>query len=524
MTFPELLAHIGTLLAAQEWQAASLHVRRAAQEVTSRAGGKQLREVVLSHLPPQQRGAGEWPHALAWTAYRSGDLTLLGEVLDALPGGFPAFEAFRASLKPDWAVTRDWAAQARLDGADRAVAARFHACALAALDDPAWPAAFEEARQASGRRDRGLLHLELACHLINVKQEAAARDALARAVPDLRGDPWAQTLVQANLGISCLRLGDLGAAERALREAVRWGEHPEGRASLSAAWQGLGGLYLQQGQLARAAHAYSEAHRKAEFWGDRRMALRAQANVHRLRGELDEALSLLHDALAYEEALEGQPHPLYADLAALRLLAGDPAGARACLAQVRAETIKDTWRAQVVRAELRRRAGEGDVLAELQDLDLNHTWTRQEAWAFPELFAPLGLPGQPPPWTATVTTDGPVRLSMNGVDVPLPPTRPEASLLAFLLLHGGQASVERVLEGVTLPGTTPRRQRQALSKVVAALREVLAWPGAVQSGGSLLTLSKEVEWTLVTPPPGRTDTFCEGLLDEWVVQWRNDSI
>lgn len=141
-------------------------------------------------------------------------------------------------------MTCDWVAQARLDVADRAVAARFHACALAALDDPAWPAAFEEARQASGRRDRGLLHLELACHLINVKQEAAARDALARAVPDLRGDPWAQTLVQANLGISCLRLGDLGAAERALREAVRWGEHPEGRASLSAAWRGLGGLYL----------------------------------------------------------------------------------------------------------------------------------------------------------------------------------------------------------------------------------------------------------------------------------------
>lgn len=46
-----MLAHIGTLLAAQE--------------VTSRAGGKQLREAVLSHLPPQQRGAGEWPHALA---------------------------------------------------------------------------------------------------------------------------------------------------------------------------------------------------------------------------------------------------------------------------------------------------------------------------------------------------------------------------------------------------------------------------------------------------------------------------
>lgn len=43
-------------------------------------------------------------------------------------------------------------------------------------------------------------------------------------------------------------------------------------------------------------------------------------------------------------------------------------------------------------------------------------------------------------------------------------------------------------------------------------------------GGGLLALSEEVEWTLVTPPPGRTDTFCEGLLDEWVVQWRNDSI
>lgn len=531
MAAPELLTHTELLLTVQEWSAAALHVRQGAQTVMSRAEGWAWRRLV-DRVPPDVRGTGAWPHALAWVAYRVADGALLDEALARAPGPLPAFGAFQASLRGDWPDTLRLAAQALAPSgnghpADRRVAARFHACARAELGQPGWEGAFREALRSppgrdGGDRDRGLLCLEFAYHLIRAGQEGAARDVLASALADLRQDPWSLTLAQANLGITCLRLGEVAEAEQALRRAVHSGSQGAGRAHLSTAWRGLGGLYLHLGQPARAAHAYEEAQARADNPADRSRAMRSAARVARLRGHLNDAMTLLHDVLRHDHVEPGQRHPAYVDLAALRVLTGDRAGAREALALTLESNVEDGWRAGVVAAELRRLGGEPGVGEALRALEMSPAWARQEAWIFPELFASLGPVEPPPPWEATVCTDGPVRVRMNGLLLGLRPHRPAAALMALLALHGGQVSAERALDALDLPGRTPRARRQELSRTVRELWEVLGWRGGVSSAHGLLRLSPDVRWHLVLPPPAHTDTFCEGRLDPWIVDWRNE--
>ncbi|WP_216322741.1 tetratricopeptide repeat protein [Deinococcus aestuarii] len=522
----EVFEHVQVLLLAEAWAAAALHVRQAARQVASRAQAQMLRALV-GCVPPHVRLADDWPEALLWTAYRANDLALADEVLDAdSPGRWPAFEAYRASRENRWPATLRWAETALeggLEGRSAVVAARFRACALEALGRPEWPEAFAEAYRISGRRDRGLLSLEWGVALIRAGQEGAAREILARALPELRGDDRALTLTLANLGIACLRTGDLEAAERALREAVRMGTSGEGVGHVSTAWRGLGGLYLRWGQWARAEHAYAQAIRTSDNVPDSVMAMRSSAEVMRLRGHLDEALSRLHDALRHEGVPDGMPHPLYIDLAALSVRLGHQDSAADLLALARHARLQDDWRETVVRAELCRLGGEEAVAGELLcRLEAPAWWTDLEAQVFPEVFTLVGRQPQSRVWTARLSADGPLRLKMNGRSVELSPVRPAASLLAFLVAHRGSAATERVLEALDLPGNGERQRRQALSRVVTELRAVLGWPGAVQSSGTLLTLSPEVCWEpLLLPPPEHADTFCEGRLDPWVVDWRS---
>lgn len=511
----EVFEHVQALLLTEMWAAAALHVRQAARQAASRAQAQTLRALV-GCVPPHVRLTDDWPEALLWTAYRANDLALAREVLDAgPPGRWPAFEAYRASREQRWPDTLRWA-EAALEGepgeSGAVVAARFRACALEVLGHPGWPEAFAEAYRMSGRRDRGLLSLEWGVALIRAGQEGAAREILARALPELRGDDRALTLTLANLGIACLRIGDLEAAERALRGAVQTGASGEGAGHVSTAWRGLGGLYLRWGQWARAEHAYAQALRTSDNIHDRVMALRSSTEVMRLRGHLDEALTRLHDALRHEGVPDETPHPLYVDLAALTARLGDQDGASRLLALARPARLQDGWRETVVRAELCRLEGEEPMAAELlRRLGAPAWWTGVEAQVFPEVFALVGVQTRSPIWTARLSADGPLRLKMNGRPVGLSPVRPAASLLAFLLVHRGSAATERVLEALDLPGNGARQRRQALSRVVTELRAALGWPGAVQSSGALLTLSPEVGWEpLVLPPPRTRRLFLRG--------------
>ena len=523
----ELVMQIQTLLSAGRWREASVYVRHAAQHIDHRQQAHELRALV-HQVPADVQPTGIWPEALAWVAYRTADHSLLHATLEKAPGRWPAFEAFRASLQGRWTDTLTWAEQACQDhkpGPEATLAARFRACALAELQRPGWQDAYREAaRQASGR-DRGLLLLELGHHLSSRQQEEAAREAYARAVPELRADPWSLTLTQANLGITCLRLGLLPDAERALRAALKTGQQGAGGQHLSTVWRGLGGLALHRGQFARAHHAFSVAYTKADNSADQVAAQRGTARAYRLQGRYDEAMTQLHEALRSASALQPsgqiQAHPVYADLAALHLLIDDPAGAQVSLGRAMAATASDDWRIRVVQAELRRLGGEPEPEAGLRALRLDQTWAQEEAWVFPALFAPLKQTAPRPLWSAQVSADGPITLSMGGEAVALSPWRVSASLLAFLVYHGGSVAAERALEALDLSGETVRARQQALSKAVAELRTLLGWPDSVLSTGGLLSLSSEPCWdALRTPTAARHDLFCEGRLDPWVTEWR----
>lgn len=231
------------------------------------------------------------------------------------------------------------------------IAVRYRALALAQLRHADGDAAFGAAlRCAQSGRDRGLLYLEWGHQLVGSGQEAQARDAWAQAATLLKADPWALTQALSNLGITCLRLGDLPAAERALARAVKVAQTPEARAQLSIAWRGLGSLYLWSGQVGRAQEAYRLAEEKADDIFLTVMARRGLARVLRQRGHLDEALEVLRSALLHAGVQDGAPHALFVDLAAVQALLGDVGAARASW---RAYTVRTSWTAGGPRSSAR---------------------------------------------------------------------------------------------------------------------------------------------------------------------------
>ncbi|MFC6663400.1 tetratricopeptide repeat protein [Deinococcus multiflagellatus] len=436
MPFADLLAHLEQLLATATWEAGALHARHAAQQLQTRAEAHLLRRVV-EVVPAPVRTSGAWPHALAWVAYRTADEALLQAALKAAPTVWPAFEAFAASLRLDWATTLDWAEQgAGLPGPEGAIAARYRACAQAELGHADWAQAFETALRHTRGRDRGLVRLDFQYYLIRHGQEPAARDMLAAATADFQHDDWAMTLTLANLGISCQRLGELVEAERALRRALQVGARPAGQPQLSTAWRGMGSVYHTQNQPARAEHAFRMAEAKADNPQDRVAAMRSRARVLRDTGRLNEALTLLHDARHHAQLPDDQPHALYTDLAALRVLLGDVVGAQQALALVAGGNTEDRWRVAVVEAACLLTTSPAEAADHLRAAGLADAWAGQEARAFPDLFRAAGIEPHQPDWTGELLTAGPIRAVVGGLEVLLKPTRPEAALLALLVVQG----------------------------------------------------------------------------------------
>ncbi len=513
-----------SLLAAGEWSAAHSYFRLGARDVKRREDGLKLC-ALLKRVPADVRVGEEWRETRVWVAYRAGDQALLREVVAAHPGLHPGVEAYLGAWQRPWQEVLE-CAQRALDGEDSGLglvmARRFRAVALAQLGSPGWEEAFRNALGApQSDRDRGLLCLEFGHQLVGAGREGAARDVWAQAASYLSADAWALTQAFSNLGITCLRLDDLPAAERALARAVKVAQGSEARGPLSIGWRGLGSLYLWSGQLGRAEHAYRTADEKADDVPLTVMARRGLGRVLRARGHLDEALGVLRSALLHAGVRDGDRHAAFTDLAGVQVLIGDRAGARASLERVERGDVVDAWRTQIVRAELARLEGEPGWAAHLQGIAPGHHLVRQEARVFPDTLAAAGVVEATPEWWIGVNLDGPVRVVTASGSVALRPT--EASLLAFLAVHQGSVLVERALEALDLGGGDLRRQKRQLNRVVQGLREALGWPAAVEHSRTLVSLSREPRWTLHVPQDAlRLDDFCEGSLDPWITEYRSD--
>ncbi|WP_449257583.1 hypothetical protein [Deinococcus taklimakanensis] len=82
-----------------------------------------------------------------------------------------------------------------------------------------------------------------------------------------------------------------------MARAVALSGGPHTRGQLSVAWRGLGGLYLWNGQLDRAEHAYRMAEEKADDVALTVMARRGLARLLRMRGHLNEAAKERNDGV-----------------------------------------------------------------------------------------------------------------------------------------------------------------------------------------------------------------------------------
>lgn len=522
MRTPELVTHLRGLLASEAWEPARLHLQAGAQAAGSRADGVLLGRVARE-VPPRLWSEPGWARALAWAAYRAADIPLLQGVLAGQPGGLEAFRAFLACTEGRPAEALSWA-QAGLEGPDRAIAARYHAQALLRGGGSGWREAYAAALQAARGRDRALVQLDYAVALTSAGDDRAARPEFAAAAAELGRDLWGAAFAWSSLGIVCLRLGDLAGAERALARALAAARRETTGQHLVSIQLALGGVYRGHGEFPRARWAFQEAARLAVRAEDRVVALTGEARTLALWGRLDEALAVMYDAAGQAGVLgPGSPaHRLFVEVAALRALLNDPAGAREALARAGEVRGDDLRLAGVVRAELRRREGcPGEARATLGALPLGDPWAEEQARLFPALLRLVGVtPPALPEWEAVVSTDGPVSVTMHGQPLPLRAARPEAALLALLVAQGGRLGRERLQDALDLPGRDENARRKELSRAVVALRGVLGWPGAVLANGNTVSLSGELRWTLRSPPPERADLFCEGRLDPWVLEWR----
>lgn len=525
MKVPELAAHLRHLLAVGAWEPARLHLLTGAQGVRSREDGALLGRVARE-VPRELWPEPGWRRALAWAAYRAGDVPLMRDLLAAGTPGLEAFAAFLACAEGRLAEAITLA-EVGLEGPDPAVAARFRAQALTRLGSPDWREAYADALRVARGRDRALARLDYAVALSWREEDVAARPEFAQAAVEFAGDAWGQAFAGSNLGITCLRLGDLRGAERALGQARKVAGKDGAGQHRMAVQQGLGGVYRAYGEYPRARWAFREAARLALTVDDRVTALLGEAHTLTLWGRPDEALTVLYDAAGQAGMLDPDAgsHPVFASVAAVRLLLGDEAGAREALGRTGKLTRDDRRLADVVRAELSRRGGDPEAArAALLSLDMRPVWVGEMARLFPALFALVDvLPLAPPPPVARVNAEGPVTVTLHGEPLPLRPGRPEAALLVLLVAEGGRLSRERVQDALDLPGRDENARRKELSRVVGTLREVLGWPESVVTEGGMIGLSAEVEWRLHLPPPERADLFCEGRADRWVNDWRVDN-
>lgn len=519
----DLLGHVQGLLAAGEWEAAALHLRFAAQHVPSRDMACQYRDLCKG-VPAEVRESAGWPEALAWVGFRSDDPALVAQAVQVEFSGRAVFQAFVDLRAEKWGdVLRRLEGAGELPGLLGGLGARFRAMALFELGDSAVEEAYVRALEQTSGRDHGLVWSELGYVRSRMRRDEEARDAYAKARVWLREDVSELTLAHANLGIACLRLNDLTAAEFALQDARRCSERPGGARRRSTVWRLIGGAGMQRRLPARAIAAFESALETAPDGPDRLLAARGLARALMAARRFDQALAVLYEGLG--EVPPEEPNPLWLDVAVVLLQTGNVPGAQAVLAKAGVKSPSDGWRRKTLEAELLRRQGEVPPPAPLDPWPTDQNWVREEAWLFPELFRLWDVAPEWPQPRGVVVADGPIRLFLDRVQIPLAAHRHEAALLAFLAAQGGASTTDRVLEALRLPGKDRREQLKELSRAVRALAQTLGWREAVTNEGGLLHLTPEIAWDdLVYPPPERSDLFCEGRLDPWVIEWRQENL
>jgi len=344
---------------------------------------------------------------------------------------------------------------------------------------------------------RGLILLDLGGLRSRAGDEAGALLAYTDAM-QLVVSTAHRAMILNNMGVVCLRSGRLEEAEDYFMQVARLKSGFRSRAL-----SGQAAARRALGEWTRAESLYLQAERTSSDEDDRRQALRGLGYTLRLAGRHMQALETLRGAANITPGDRNSGRSwVNVDVAAtlVSLDALDVRAVEAHLDRTGPLDVEDAERAVIVRAELARRTGHPQqAVTLLGPLGRRSLWIREEAHAFPQLFALLPG-GHPEPLPRPRQTHVHLRaLGVPGVHVNGRRVRLghlELVVLAALVLADGDLTTDELTEVVR--DGTPRDARQAaqrVSKVIARLRGSLGWEGSVLTVGGAYQLDPAADWT-----------------------------
>ncbi|ADY27674.1 tetratricopeptide TPR_2 (plasmid) [Deinococcus proteolyticus MRP] len=423
---------------------------------------------------------------MAWQAAEQGDDAL------SLKYGQAAYAAQQADLTPF----------------ERALLLRVLGRVKFRQGQAGWEDHFEQALAEGTGRARVLTLLEYGAILSHTTQTATTIRILseAQALAAQARDDQLRMNASELLGRAYLRAGEFTEADKHLSTLEKLARRKDNRHLLSYALHCLAIPRRTLGEWVQAEALYSEALKCAGEMGnefEQRQALRGLGHTRRLSGRALGALEVLEQAArVVKEDRDTGKSVVNVDIAAalVSLPHLDSAAVLDRLGKAGRLSEEGLQRAELVRAELDRRQGNAAAALErLAALDRGQLWLREEAHAFPELFAllpagerPLPLPRPQRPL---------VRLEAMGFPKVLVNGRMVSSsalavvVLAALLHEGPQLSTDRLTE--VLDDGKPRTRRQAeqrLSKTVGTLRAALGWAGSIETGPGFYALDSGTDW------------------------------
>jgi len=428
----------------------------------------------------------------------------------------------------------------RLEGALSGVALRRLGSCAYTLGKP-WQGYFTESRRvlSSPPRMWGLTLSEEAYCFCQAGDYDMAQKLWLEALPCFAKDPYFQSWIHYNLGITTLRRGDFFEAHKHLTRAVEHSEQPEAQPFHGIALLGLALLRRTRGEWVRAAQLYQDALKHTTELAQIRTVEVAYLKCLRLSGDRGEALER-----ATAACLRFPDHaPLKVAKAAVHLAWQQNTQAQAELEGLEPHTLMASarWLYALVQGELHRQSGDlGAMHAALEGVPLETLQVREETRFFPELFSELAKCRPVPealevtPLSIEVMAEGPVGVRVSGEAVRLPATGRAAELLLVLLEQGGQAPLNHLITALFDEHPDERspqireRRRKAVTAFVRELRVALGWPGSVRfersSGIYQLDRSKEVTWVYDIDERralNRTPrAFASGIDSNWVADLR----
>lgn len=397
-------------------------------------------------------------------------------------------------------------------------------------DKAGWQTFFEEALELAQGRARVMILIEYAAAL-SARNDLPATIRLLSEAKALAHHQPLELRVTELLGNAYARAGALEEAEKHLSRLERLARRKENRHLYGHALQCLAIPRRALGEWARAEALYQDALKAAIRSGNelhQRQALCGLGHTRRLSGRALGALEVLEQAarVVQDDRTSGRS-PMYVDLAAalVSLPKLDAVTIGEYLQRAAGLSPEEEQLAQVVRAELARREGHAaEAKARIADLDPTQLWLREEAHAFPDLFALLPPHKRPQPLPRSprtqvrVTAMGLPNVTVNGRSVLVPSL---ALVVLVALLHEGPSLGNDFLTEVLDDGK-PRSRRQAeqrLSKVVASLRRSLGWTNSIQTGTGSYSLGSDTDWqfdvseALHAGQP--VDSFLSGIGLKW---------